>query len=293
MIQRMIPLFALLILCCFSAAQAEVCSDPNPLRFSVVTKTNALEQIQRYRPLMDLLQKKINRKVEMVVPTSYDTAIEGLLSGQIDFAEMGPAAYALAKSRDSSIEAFATYARPKGKFNEQGVHYHSVLIVRADSRYQNAKSLAKAKVSFVDPASTSGAVIPRAFFSNEIGMPLEVFFGGIAYAGSHERAAQAVANGYTDAAFVSSALLDQAIADHMFKGNEFRVLWKSGTIPNEPSVYRSKLCGYLKDKIREIYFSRGDELVPLLVKLKAEKFVPVDDENYRIILDLVETQSGR
>lgn len=272
-------------------ARAEQCSSPNPLRFSFMSKTDVAEQTQRFQPLMNLLQTKIARKVEIVVPTSYDTAIEGLLSGQIDFAEMGPAAYAQAKQRDPSIEVFATYIRPKGVFNEQGGNYHSLLIVRADSQFETINSLSKFKVSLVDPASTSGALIPRAHFAKEIGMPLEDFFAGIAYSGSHELSARAVLNGYTQAAFVSSALLDDGISQGLFKGKDFRMLWKSESIPNEPTVYRSKLCPELKEQIRQVYFNAGEELAPLLAKLKAERFVPVNDENYRIILELVNAQS--
>lgn len=273
-----------------SPAEAEECSNPNPLRFSFMSKTDTMEQAQRYQPLMDLLRKQLGRKVEIILPTSYDTAIEGLLSGQIDFAEMGPAAYAQAKHRDSSIEVFATYARPKGTFNEQGINYHSILIVKASSNFQNIKSLAKAKVNLVDPASTSGALIPRIIFSKNNGMPLEKFFGSVVYSGSHERSAQAVLRGRTDAAFVSSALLDDGITQGLFRANDFRVLWKSAVIPNEPTVYRNKLCPHLKKQIRSVYFNGGAEFSPLLKKLKAEKFIPVNDENYRIILDMVKSE---
>jgi phosphonate transport system substrate-binding protein len=269
-------------------AQAEVCSDPHPLRFSFVTKTNTAEQAQHYRPLMNLLQNKIGRKVEIILPTSYDTAIEGLLSGQIDFAELGPASYAQAKQRDKSINVFATYARPKGVFNEEGVNYRSLLIVKASSSYQDIKSLAKTKISLVDPASTSGALIPRVTFSKEIGVPIERFFGSIFYSGSHEHSVQAVLNGYTQAAFVSSALLDEGIAQGLFKKDDFRVLWKSTLIPNEPTVYRSKLCNSLKEQIRDVYFNGGEELAPLFIKLRANKFIPVNDKDYQIILDMVE-----
>jgi phosphonate transport system substrate-binding protein len=251
-----------------------------------MTKTNAIEQAQHYRSLLNFLEKKIGRKIEIILPTSYDTAIEGLLSEQIDFAEMGPAAYAQAKHRDSSIEVFATYARPQGTFNEEGVNYHSLLIVRANSPYKDINSLSKKKISLVDPASASGALIPRVLFSRITGVPLKDFFGSIVYSGSHERSAQTVLNGHTQAAFVSSALLDESIVQGMFNRNDFRVLWKSAPIPNEPTVYRNKLCSQLKEQIRSVYFNSGEEIAPLLSKLKAERFVPVNDKDYKIILDM-------
>ncbi|MFI3187442.1 MAG: phosphate/phosphite/phosphonate ABC transporter substrate-binding protein [Methylococcaceae bacterium] len=282
----LVRILTLLFILLIPVARAEKCSDPNPLHFSFMTKTNAAEQAQHYQPLLNLLEKKVGRKIEIILPTSYDTAIEGLLSGQIDFAEMGPAAYAQAKHRDSSVEVFATYARPKGTFNEQGIYYHSLLIVRADSPYKEINSLSKAKISLVDPASTSGALIPRVLFAKDAGMPLEDFFGGIVYSGSHERSAQAVLNGHSQAAFVSSALLDESIVKGLFKNTDFRVLWRSAIIPNEPTAYRNNLCKQLKEQIRAVYFNGGEELAPLLAKLKAERFVPVNDEDYKIILDM-------
>jgi phosphonate transport system substrate-binding protein len=280
-------LLGVLLILSLPLAQAEECSSPNPLHFSFISKTNVTEKARDYRPLLDLIQKKTGRTVEIILPTSYDTAIEGLLSGQIDFAELGPASYAQAKRRDSSIEAFATYARGQGAFNEAGFNYHSVLIVKTNSPYQDIKMLAKTKVSLVDPASTSGSLIPRVIFSAVTGMQLENYFSGIVYSGSHERSAQSVLNGYTDAAFVSSAYLDEGVSQGAFKSTDFRVLWKSAIIPNDPIVYRNKLCEPLKAQIRAVYFSDGKELAPLLSKLKIEKFVPVKDENYKIILEMV------
>jgi phosphonate transport system substrate-binding protein len=271
-----------------SICMAETCDDPNPIRFSLIPKKNIAEQLDHYRPMLALLEKKLGRKIETLQPASYGSVIEGLLSGSIDIAELGAGSYALAKNRDpSSIQAFATYSHLRGQYNEEGKYYRSLLIVRKDSKFQSVDALMGSSVNLTDPASTSGAIVPQKAFPRTVGMPLDSYFHRVLYAGSHEMAAQSVKKRFSDAAFVASIRLDEAIDAKKFSRDDFRVLWKSERLPNEPTVYRGKLCESLKARIREAYFSESAELLPMLAKLKAVKFLPASDEEYVPIRELV------
>lgn len=55
------------------------------------------------------------------------------------------------------------------------------------------------------------SLIPRQMIRHLTGAPLERYFGRITFAGSHDRAMQAVQKGFVDAAFVSSSRLDEAL----------------------------------------------------------------------------------
>lgn len=272
----------------FSFAAELPCEDPRPLRFSLIPKKDLDTQLRNYRPLVSLLEKKLERRIETVYSNSYSAVIEGLLAGGIDIAELGAASYSLAKKRDpDAIEAFVSHAHTEGRYTPQGVNYHSLLIVKASSRFMTIGDLKGQDISLTDPASTSGSVIPRKVFSNVIGKPLEEYFNHILFAGSHERAAQAVMRGHTDAAFVASTRLDEALDKRMFEPNSFRVLWKSDKIPNEPTVFRANLCGHVKQKIREVYLGDDPALKSVLHKLMHKNFTPVTDSNYRRIQALV------
>lgn len=285
--RRVLPL--ILLMCMPGFSRADTCQDPHPLRFSLIPKKSMAEQLEHYRPLLNQLEKQLGRKVEIFQPTSYSSVIEGMLAGSIDIAELGAASYALAKKRNpAAIDAFATHAHVRGTFNPEGKYYRSMLIVKSTSGLDDIPSLYGKNVNLTDPASTSGAVVPRSLFPRTVGVPLERYFSHVLYAGSHENAAQLVFNGFADAAFVASTRLDEAIASGKFRADDFRILWKSEPIPNEPTVFRANLCEPLKDQIRKVYFSNSPELNPTLVKLKATKFLPADDEDYAAIRRLVQ-----
>lgn len=272
-----------------AAVAADRCEDPHPLRFALIPKKSMAQQLDSYRSLIRRLEQVLEREVEIVHPASYSAVIEGLLSGGIDVAELGAASYSLAKKRDpAAITAFASHAHAGGQYTREGPFYHSLLIVDSRSRYHDVQALQGKNVSLTDPASTSGSVVPRKIFAAEIGQPLQGYFAHITYAGSHERAAQAVLKGYADAAFVASTRLDEALAAGMFKPDDFRVLWRSDVIPNEPAVYRTQLCPEVKAKISSVYLGDQEQLAPVLRKLQAMKFIPVRDEDYRLIRELVD-----
>ena len=71
--------------------------------------------------------------------------------------------------------------------------------MRRDKRFDSLARLQGASVSLVDPASTSGALVPRHAMAALTGMPLERYFGRLTFSGSHDRAIEAVHKGFVDA----------------------------------------------------------------------------------------------
>ncbi|MEW6765498.1 MAG: phosphate/phosphite/phosphonate ABC transporter substrate-binding protein [Pseudomonadota bacterium] len=269
-------------------AEPAACEDPSPLRFGLIPRTNLAQQMEDHRPLFTQLEKTLGRKVVVVQGSSYGTVIEGLLAGTIDLASMGPASYALAKNRGPSITAFMTWTMQGGHFIEPGSPtYNSLLIVREDSNLRDIGDLKGRNLSLTDPASTSGVVIPRAEFSRALGKRLEEHFGRITYSGSHDRSIDALMKGYVDAAFVASEHLENAVRAGVLKGNDVRVLWRSSPIPHDPFVYRGELCPELREKIREAFLSDSPETRRMLTNLKAEHFVPITDEAFSYLQDIL------
>lgn len=262
------------------------CEDPTPIRFALIPKKNMIEQLNYYQPLFRLLEEKLNRKVEVLQPTSYGTVIEGLLSNAVDIAELGAGSYALTKKRNpNAIEAFATYSHSKGPFTEEGKYYRSILIVKSSSPYKTFDDLRGATLNLTDPASTSGAMVPQKLFPAKVGMPLNIFFERVLYSGSHEAAIKLVQKGFSDAAFVASMRLDEEIKAKKIKADDFRVLWQSNNIPNEPTVYRTNLCEPLKSKIREVFFNHSAALTPMLKNLNVVKLLETNDADYQAVID--------
>lgn len=290
MFSRSQLLVGLLFACLAGLAQAQTCDSPKTLHVSVIPKKSSEVQGAQYQPLAKALEAALKQPVKIVLAPSYGAVVEGLLAGSIDLAELGPASYAQAKARDSRITAFASLIQSTGPNTEASDSYRSLLIVRRDRKFGDVADLRGATLSLIDPASTSGALIPRQAINKLTGLPLENYFGRITFAGSHDRAIQVVQKGFVDAAFVSSSRLDEVLRSGSLRMDELQVLWKSSPIPYDPFVYRGQLCQPLVDKIKQAFFQNSTSLKDVFRSLGGEGFVQVSDERYREIREIYANQ---
>jgi phosphonate transport system substrate-binding protein len=282
---------ACLLLCALaaaaSAARPAECETPTRLRFSIVPEGSVQRDMAAFQPLFDELQAALGIPVEVVMPSSYGSVIEGLLAGAIDLARLGPASYVSAKRGDPAITAFATYAKKAGAFQGEGAYYHSMLVVSAHGTPPAIAALRGKNLALVDPDSTSGALIPRKWFPKVIGVPIERYFGRVSYAGSHDEAVLAVLDKRVAAAFVASTHLSALVRSGKARPEDFKVLWQSAPIPTDPFVYRGQLCRNIKEKIHAVFLGRkrksGDAV---LDGMAAVRFVPVSDRDYQPIREL-------
>ena len=270
-------------------AIAQQCENPPALRFSIIPTEETIQELTLYKPIVDLLAKNTGKKVEFYMPTSYASVIEAMLGNWVDIAVHGPASYVIGNEKSKNIEVFATYAKEKGVFQQEGPGYHAVLVAKKGTKFTDIKALKGAVVALADPASTSGNLLPRVEFADTIGkVELEDYFGKVVYSGSHDKSAIAVAEGKADAAFVATHRLDNVIQRNLAKAEDFTVLWTSRLVPQDPFTYRAQLCPDLKEKIRNTFLNLHTEpsAEKFLKNLQSVKFVPMESKDYDIIRDL-------
>jgi phosphonate transport system substrate-binding protein len=264
---------------------AASCDRPARLHFSFTPQTQ-LQDTAVLRPLFKELSDVLHIPVDSVSLPSYGAVMEGLLSGSVDIAKLGPASYTSVRKDDDSITPFATLSVLQDSFGASATSYYSLLIVRQKSGL-TIETLRGKKLALVDPDSTSGALIPLNIFSRQINMPLASYFSRIGYSGTHEQSVMSVADREVDAAFVASSSLSELMRSGRVKPNDMRVLWKSDAIPRDPFVYRGRLCADIRQKIQKVFFaSANPNVAATLNALHSEKFVPVSDSDYQIIRDL-------
>jgi phosphonate transport system substrate-binding protein len=167
---------------------AQECKDPESLVFSIIPTEETTQELDIYGPLLAKLKEKTGKSIEFFMPTSYASVIEGMVNGWVHVGVHGPNSYVLAKEKDPALEVFATYTKTKGHFQEEGPGYRAVLLVRADSKFDDIESLKGSVVGLADPASTSGNLLPRMVFGDEIGTgpELEKYFSKVVYTGGHD-----------------------------------------------------------------------------------------------------------
>lgn len=256
------------------------------LTFTVVPKKDIDEQLQEFQPLMALLSDELGVPVELIRASSYQSAIDSIVSGAVDVAVLGPAAYIIARRRNPGIEAFASLAVEAGFFTPEGSFYNSMLIVN-DGTGVKERRLERCPCGSRRPLQHLGAVVPKAMFPEVVGMPFERFFGALVYAGGHDKAMDALLDSNVDAAFVSSARADEYLRRRIISADSFRVLWRSSPLHYDPFVFRNNLCHSVRQKLLELMTTQSPRLRDFLDRQHATRITPVGHEDYQALEGLM------
>ena len=265
---------------------AQSCEDPKVLKFSIIPTQETIRELTLYKPVVDLLSKNTGKKIEFYMPTSYASVVEALMGKWVDVAVLGPESYVLAHGKDPSIEVFATYYKKKDGVQEAGPGYKSLLISKKGSKFTSVDASKGSVMLLVDPASTSGALIPESVFAGKVvKMPLKQYYSKVAFSGGHDLSTLAIADGKADVAFVASHRFMNTVATGKVKVDDFNYLWASPLIPQDPFVYRGTLCAPIKEAIAKTFLTLEStpEGKAYLENVGSEKFVPMTDKDYDII----------
>jgi len=281
-------LFLAALLLAPQRAFGQACEDPKVLRFSIIPTQESVRELTLYKPVLDLLSKNTGKKIEFYMPTSYSSVVEALLGKWVDIAVLGPESYVIAKNQGAVIDVFATYSKKKDGIQEAGPGYKSMLITKKGSKFGSVESTKGSVMLLVDPASTSGGLIPEAVFGGKVvKTPLKQYYSKVAFSGGHDLSTIAVFDGKADAAFVATHRFMNTIeaSKGKMKVEDFNLLWSSPLLPQDPFVYRSTLCPELKTKIQQTFLTLDStpEGKKYLENVGAEKFVGMKDSDYDII----------
>lgn len=264
-----------LALCLAPAALAA--GDPNPevLKVALLPDENASTVIKNNKPLKDYLEKKLGRKVELIVTTDYSSMIEAIRHGRIDLAYFGPLSYVMAKSK-SDIEAFA------GLSKKGNTTYNAVVIAYAPSGIKTIKDIKGHDVAYGDPASTSSHLIPKSMLAAQglqAGRDYQAH-----HLGSHDAVAVTVQSGKAQAGGLSKPIFETLVAKKVIDPNKVIVLAVSKPFPQYPWTMRSDLKPQLKARIKEAFLTLDDKTV--LKSFKATGFGAMTDQDYDVVRDL-------
>mgnify|MGYP000966181347 FL=1 len=265
------------------------CEDPKVLKFSLVPTQDSVRELTYYKPILDQLQKNTGKKIEFYMPTSYSSVVEALLGKWVDVAVLGPESYVIAKKQEPTVEVFGTYSRLKNGIQEAGPGYKAVLITKKGSKFTDFASLKGSVVALVDPASTSGGLVPEFVFPKQAGLPpLKEYFSKVVYSGGHDLGAIAVSEGKVDAAFVATHRFMETVNAGKVKQEDFNYLWYSPLLPQDPFVYRNTLCDELKAKIANTFLNvdQNEDGRKYLANVKSEKVVKMVDADYNVLRDV-------
>jgi phosphonate transport system substrate-binding protein len=250
------------------------------IRFGLIPSEDADKLIADSQPFISALEKNIGMKVKPFVAIDYSAVIEALKSDKLEIAFLGPNAYVLAKDKvKAQIEPVG-----RGVMELTGTSAYKALIITHPNKPISTIADLKGKTfALVDPASTSGNLVPRYVFANH-GITPEKDFKSVYYSGTHQASLIAVKEGKVDAAAIADEVYNLAIAKGQIKPTDLKVVFESEPIPGSPFVVRTNLPKDLQEKLRAGFMALKDVGFGKLGVVKSMD--AATDSDYNVIREL-------
>lgn len=211
-----------------------------------------------YDNIVKLIAQETGKEVEFQNASDYAAVIEGQRAGKIDVASYGPFSYVIAHDSGVPIEAVAS---PTNDENEAPA-YTSLAYVKEGSDIKSLKDVKGKKVCFVDPASTSGYLVPTKGMM-DAGMKPDADFEPI-MAGGHDASLLTLNDGGCDVAFAHDAMLKTLEKSDQIKPGTLKSIWESDPITEDPlAINTSTVSNEDVDKIRTAITEKANK--PALV----------------------------
>jgi phosphonate transport system substrate-binding protein len=284
---RLAGVALLMLLAAVGTVTAQDPGWPKEMTFALLSTESAAEITRRWGPILAHLEKDLKVKIRSTTATDYRGTIEALKFRKADVGHLGPKSYVEASNNNyANVEPVAQLQLANGSLG-----YRSCLIVHADSDVFSPEDMAGKTFAFNDPNSTSGYLVPSAFFLMEMGVDARRYFAKVTFSGSHEASILAVANKKVDVASTNLPDLQQLTREGKVPRGGLRVIWVSKLIPNDPVVVRKDLPPSLKGAIQESLISMRERSPEAFKEIGAwvGGFVKADDGKYQVIRDLNET----
>ncbi len=266
----LIALFTLLnIRGCKNKGSVDSEGMPKTLMIGVV-QTDAFDQIKKVREQMrGYLEKKLGIPVELVFSTDYSGVIEALKAKKVHVANLPPFAYVII-TRTLALTPIVTLGN-----NGKPSTYHSVIIANGHSKLMNMADVKREAKNltfcFVDPASTSGHLVPRGYL-NTIGLNPDNAFKQTIFAGTHPASVLSVKSGKIDVGCTTDMVFKIMIQSKMLKEGDVRVIWTSAPIVGDPIVVRNDVNKEFTKKFKKAYLDMSAD-APAILKSYVRLFL--------------------
>ena len=236
---------------------AELGSAENPVKLHFVPSVDAKVIEENSKAFKEYLEKNTPYKFEITIPQSYVAVVEAFGTKRADIAAFNTFGYILAHDK-YGVEAKMTVLR-------HGLAtYQSQFIVKAGSDIKKIEDLAGKKIAFVEPASTSGYLLPLKTLKEKNIEPKETVF-----AGKHDNVVSMVYTGQVDAGatFYSPPFKDDkgvmqmedarrlVLTQYPDVESKVVILSLSESITNDPIVFRKDMPEEMKTKIVDTMIS--------------------------------------
>ena len=221
-------------------------SADNPVKMFFVPSVDAKLIEEKSDLIKKFLEKDTGYSFKVSIPSSYVAVVEAFGTSRADIASLNTFGYILANEK-YGVQAKLVVIR----FGSDT--YQAQIIAKSTSKIGGIKDLAGKKFAYVDPASTSGYLLPAKLFKDN-GVELKE----TVFANKHDNVVTMVYQGQVDAgATFYSPPEDGKIQDarRLVKTqfpdveDKVKIVQLTESIPNDPIVFRKDLPEEMKEKV--------------------------------------------
>lgn len=273
---------------CSTSAQAESATCPNgQITFGIEPFEDPKKLEPAYKAVAESLSTSLDCPVEVQVLEDYSAEVLAMQNGKLDIGQFGPLGYVFASER-AGAEPLASFGTAEGELSS----YTGGIWVPKDSDIQSLEDLRGKDLALGSVGSTSGDALPRYALAQAGIKESEL---NLNYAGGHPEALLALTNKTVDAAQINSQTMGTAIKEGTFKQEDFRQIWKSEPIPNDPITVAASADPEFKKAVKDALLNLpADDIAEVADYLGVEpagQLIEVDKATYQPLFDLAKTMN--
>lgn len=278
-----------LVLSACTVNKGELGSEKNPIKLYFVPSVDAKVIEENSKVFKDWLEKNTPYKYEVAIPASFVAVVEAFGSKRADIASINTFGYILANEKYGA-EARLTVLR------HGSATYQAQFLAKEGGPIKSLADLNGKKVAFVDPASTSGFLLPKKILNDKGIKPAQEIF-----ANKHDSVVSMIYQGQVDggATFYSPSH-DGEIQDarRLVKTQypdveqKIKIVELTDSIPNDPIIFRKDLPENMKKTITEAFIKyvntpEGKETFNKVYGVTALK--PATDKDYDAVREMLKS----
>ena len=266
----MFRIIIILLVCCnFCFAQ-----EPKlQLHFGVYPSDRATIMYRKFTPVLDALRAPLEtllkREVDihLTIFKDYDSGIEALANGDVDFVRFGPSSYILAEELNPDITLLAMELRKGLK------RFNGLIIAKKESDIDSIKDLQGKSFAFGDRNSTIGRYLAQSLMVND-GIHADSLITSD-YLHRHDLVAKAIITGTHDAGAIKASTYKKLCDPEKIK---IVVAFENVT---KPWVARAGLPQNIRDAITDSLLELEDSKI--IGELGCSGFTKATSKEYEMI----------
>jgi phosphonate transport system substrate-binding protein len=243
---------------------------------TTIPEEAATEQVRKFTPLANYLEKQLGMKVQFTPVTDYPAAVESLVNKKVDVVWFGGFTFVQANIRSGGkIVPIAQ--------REEDTRFQSVFIAKTDSGIKTLADMKGKQVSFGSASSTSGHLMPRSFLL-QANIDPDKDFRRVAYSGAHDATIASVVSGRVDAAALDITVWKKFVAENKVDTQAVNVFYTTPPYFNYNWSVHADMPVDLREKIKAALLAlnpANPEHAEILKLNRSTRYIATTPENYK------------